>query len=166
MRKVRSESMIIKTFGLDKADKRTCNVFELGIVTRNGEPLTLSTVVIPHICDSVHMQPISSFKNAYEHLSGLELANSGSITGELGIDILIGSDHYWRLVTGRVLREASGPTAVETQLGWVLSGPVEEMPHETMIIDFVATHTFRVDTFTEQEGLDAGLRRFWVLDSL
>ena len=116
------------------------------------------------------MQPISSFKNAYEHLSGLELANSGSITGELGIDILlIGSDHYWRLVTGRVLREASGPTAVETQLGWVLSGPVEEMPPETTIINFVATHTthsLRVDTFTEQESLDAGLRRFWMLDSL
>ena len=63
----------------------------------------------------------------------------------------------------------SGPTAVETQLGWVLSGPVEEAPPETMMINFVATHTthsLRVDTFTEQESLDAGLRRFWELDSL
>ena len=104
MRKVRSESMIIKTFGSDEEDKRTCDVVELGVVTKNGEPLTLSAVVIPHICDPVRMQPISSSKNAYEHLSGLELADSGSITGELEIDILIGSDHYWRLVTGRVLR--------------------------------------------------------------
>ena len=169
MRKVRSESMIIKTFGSDKEDKRTCDVVELGIVTKNGEPVTLSAVVIPHICDPVRMQPISSFRNAYEHLSGLELADSGGITGELEIDILIGSDHYWRLVTGRVLRGVSGPTAVETRLGWVLSGPVEEAPPETMMINFVATHTthsLRVDTFTEQESLDAGLRRFWELDSL
>ena len=33
MRKVRSESMIIKTFGSDKEDKRTCDVVELGVVT-------------------------------------------------------------------------------------------------------------------------------------
>ena len=143
MRKVRSESMIIKTFGSDKEDRRTCDVVELGVVTKNGEPLTLSAVVIPHICDPVRMQPISSSKNAYEHLSGLELANSGSITGELEIDILIGSVHYWRLVTGRVLRGVSGPAAVETRLGWVLSGPVEETPSETTI-NFVATHTTHI----------------------
>ena len=109
------------------------------------------------------MQPISSSKNAYEHLSGLELANSGSITGELEIDILIGSDYYWRLVTGRVLRGVSEPAAVENRLRWVLSGPVEEMPFETTMINFVATHTthsLKVDTFTEQESLDAGLKRF------
>ena len=66
MRKVRSESMIIKTFGSDEEDKRTCDVVELGVVTKNGEPLTLSAVVIPHICDPVRMQLISSSKNAYE----------------------------------------------------------------------------------------------------
>ena len=114
MRKVRSESMIIKTFGSE--NRRTCDIVELGIVTKNGEPLTLSAVVVPHICDPVRMQPISSFKNAYEHLSGLELADLGSVTGELEIDVLIGSDHYWRLVTGRVSRGVSGPTALETRL--------------------------------------------------
>ena len=86
----------------------------MGIVTKNGEPLILSAVVVPHICDPVHMQPISSFKNAYEHLSGLELAELGNVTGELEIDVLIGADYYWRLVTGRVSRGVSGPTAVET----------------------------------------------------
>ena len=138
-------------------------------MTKNGEPLTLSAVVVPHICDPVHLQPISSFKNAHEHLPGLELADLGSVTGELEIDVLIGSDYYWRLVTGRVSRGVSGPTAVETQLGWVLSGPVEEALPETTTINFIATHTthtLRVDTFTEQESLDAGLRRFWELNSL
>ena len=169
MRKVRSESMIIKTFGSERENRRICDIVELGIVTKNGEPLTLSAVVVPHICDPVRMQPISSFKNAYEHLSGLELADLGSVTGELEIDVLIGSDHYWRLVTGRVSRGVSGPTAVETRLGWVLSGPVEEALPETTAINFIATHTthtLRVDTFTEQESLDAGLRRFWELESL
>ena len=37
------------------------------------------------------------------------------------------------------------------------------------MINFVATHTthsLKVDTFAEQESLDAGLKRFWELDSL
>ena len=129
MRRVHSESMIIKTFGSERENKGTCNIVELGIVTKNGEPLTLSAVVVPHICDPVRMQPISSFKNAYEHFSGLELADLGSITGELEIDVLIGSDHYWRLVTGRVSRGVSGPTTVEIRLGWVLSGPATNQLH-------------------------------------
>ena len=51
----------------------------------------------------------------------------------------------------------------------MLSGPVEEALPETTTINFVATHTthtLRVDTFTEPESLDAGLRRFWELNSL
>ena len=39
------------------------------------------------------------------------------------IDILIGSDYYWQLVTGSICRGTSGPVAVHTKLGWVLSGP-------------------------------------------
>ena len=96
MRKVLSESMIIKTFGSVGEKEETCDIVELGIVTKNCEPLTLSAVVVPHICDPVRMQLISSFKNAYEHLSGLELADLGSVAGELEIDVLIGSD-YWSL---------------------------------------------------------------------
>ena len=42
------------------------------------------------------------------------------------IDILVGSDQYWSLVSGRVVRGEHGPTAIETKLGWVLSGPIPE----------------------------------------
>ena len=33
---------------------------------------------------------------------------------ELDIDLLIGSDHYWKLVTGRVVKRDDGSTAIET----------------------------------------------------
>ena len=41
------------------------------------------------------------------------------------VDILIGYDQYWNVVTGEVRKGTSGPTAINTILGWVLSGPVE-----------------------------------------
>lgn len=102
LRRIRSESMIIKTFGSDKEDKRTCDVVELGILTKLGTPQRLTVVVVPHICDPVHAQPISAAKQMYKHISGLDLADSAEATGKLEIDVLIGSDQYWGLVTGRV----------------------------------------------------------------
>lgn len=44
----------------------------------------------------------------------------------IDIDILVGSDQYWSLVSGRVVRGGHGPIAIETKLGWVLLGPVPE----------------------------------------
>ena len=42
------------------------------------------------------------------------------------MDVLIGSDYYWYLVTGAVVpKEYGGPTAIHTKLEWVLSGLLE-----------------------------------------
>ena len=49
---------------------------------------------------------------------------------------VIGSDYYWSLVTGEVCRGNSGPIAIHTKLGWVLSGP-------TSLRDFITTHVLR-----------------------
>ncbi|UYV64985.1 hypothetical protein LAZ67_3002655 [Cordylochernes scorpioides] len=38
------------------------------------------------------------------------------------IDILIGSDYFGECLTGRTLKLKSGPTAIETILGWILCG--------------------------------------------
>ena len=169
LRKVRSESMIIKTFGSDKGDHRACDIVELKMLTKDYDSLTISTIVVPHICDPVQMQPISPCKDVYQYLSNLELADSGDSATELQIDILIGSDHYWKLVTGRVVKGPGGPTAIETKIGWVLSGPVEGGIQETTMVNFVttrSTHSLRVDAITEQESLDSSLRRFWDLETL
>ena len=99
-----SESVIIKTFGSGQGERRICDIVQLKIATNDAYPLIHSAVVVPHICDPVRVQPISSSQASCAHLSGLELADSGDITGDLEIDLLLESDYYWRLVTGRVLK--------------------------------------------------------------
>lgn len=160
-----SETMVIKTFGSERGERRVCEVIELKVGTRDGGTLTISTVVVPHICDPVRTSPISSSSVAYEHISGLELADPGVDGGDVQIDLLIGCDHYWEIVTGRVVRGTNGPTAIETRLGWVLSGPAED-PREDTTISFVTTHLLRFNSDTEIVDLDAGLKRFWDLESL
>ena len=50
---------------------------------------------------------------------------SSAVQGsKLEVDMLIGADHYWDLVTGAVYKNKGGPTAIQTRLGWVLSGPI------------------------------------------
>ena len=48
-------------------------------------------------------------------------------------DILVGSDNYWKLVTGDILKVENGPTAMQTRLGWVLAGPVEGILSPTLL---------------------------------
>jgi len=69
-------------------------------------------------------QPIAYTKEKYENLADLHLPNFSRVGDELEVDALIGSDHYWQLVTGQVMHGQSRPTAINTHLGWVLSGPV------------------------------------------
>ena len=83
------------------------------------------------------------------------------------VDILVGSDQYWELITGQTCRGADGPVAVYTQLGWVLSGPVTSSLREQSFSNLaMITHTLRVDgVVNEIKSLDNQLQSFWDLES-
>ena len=66
---------------------------------------------------SLSTQSITCAIEKYSYLSNLELADSPSGDKELNIDILIGSEYYWKPMTGEVIREDGGPIAVHTKLG-------------------------------------------------
>ena len=80
---------------------------------------------MPLISAPVQGQYLNRAVKNYPHLANLQLAND--CEGDAPSDLLVGADQYWNLVTGGVIREESGPTAIDTKLGWVLSGPVNEV---------------------------------------
>ena len=65
----------------------------------------------------------------YPHLQDLDLADC-YITNEhnsnTDIDILIGSDYYFDLITGEIVRGEKGPVAINSVFGWLVSGPTKE----------------------------------------
>lgn len=80
---------------------------------------------------------------------------------------MIGSDHYWKLVTGETMRGSGGPTAIQTRLGWVLSGPMEGLS-QTHAVNLVSTHTLRTDARAapnQKQDLDESLRTWRHLES-
>ena len=95
----------------------------------NGSGLELTMFSVPHICEPL---TISLCATTCEHLSQLELADSCHDNLTLDMDVLIGSDYYWDLVTGDIRCGESGPVAINTRLGWVLSSlPAGENHHKT-----------------------------------
>ena len=128
--------------------------------------MNLSALVFPSICKPLTSQPINYSRESYEHLIGLELADAAEESDMIEIDVLIGADSYWDFVTGEVVRGNSGPTAIRTKIGWILSGPTK--PLEVSVnLTFASTHTLYTDYCPSTETcLDVCLKRFWDLESL
>ena len=163
---VGAESLRIKTFGATETQNTPCDIVELGVNIEENETLKLTALVVPFICNPLTSQPINFSGQSYDHLIGLELADSAEVSDVLEIDMLIGSDSYWSLVTGQVIRGDSGPTAIHTKVGWILSGPANHL-EVAVNLALASTHTLKIDVHPSMEtALDDCLKRFWDLESL
>ncbi|XP_065891704.1 uncharacterized protein [Dysidea avara] len=126
-------------------------------------------LAVPFICEPSCGQTISCVTERYEYLANLDFADYSCDGDQLEVDMLIGVDNYWKLVTGKLVNRGDGPTAVHTRLGWVLSGPVEGLLSQNTSCKLVSTHVLKVDGYVPQESersLDRTLKSFWDLESL
>ena len=90
----------------------------------------------------------------------MELADSAEVSDVLEIDILIGSDSYWSQLTEQVIRGDSGPTAIHTKVGWILSGPANHL-EVAVNLALASTSTLKIDVHPSMEtALDDCLKRF------
>ena len=155
----------IMTFGSDEEKPQVCKFVKVWLTLRDGETQQLNLFAVPMICEPLASQPIAFCQNNYDHLSRLDLADSSDGWSRLEVDVLVGSDQYWNLMTGKTRRGASGPVAIDTRLGCLLSGPTssptQEQPSSTLV-----THTLRVDTLPQDVTTsDRWLKAFWKLES-
>ena len=164
------QTLSIATFGSLQEHTRVCPIVSVGICLKGEYPsMLLSLHVVPTICEPISSQPINASVESHDHLLKLELADSADGNSHLPVDLLIGCDYYWDLVTGSICRGVQGPTAIHTKLGWVLSGPThcpEAMVNS--VAGVVTTHLLRVDSqpIDESAQLSEQLRSFWELESL
>ncbi|MCV6575674.1 MAG: hypothetical protein OIF58_08065, partial [Cohaesibacter sp.] len=164
------QTITIKTFGSSDETTQCVDVVQLCIAAENGDDLQLSAFVVPLICDPLQRQSIAKGSNTHAHLKGLKLADDCTGDHDVVVDILVGSDQYWNLVSGRVILGEDGPTAIQTKLGWVLSGPIHGATQDDrQQNNLVTTHVLKsavkpVDV--TNKSLDENLRTFWELQSL
>ena len=161
------QHLCIATFGSIREEPKVCQIVKIGMAGKGYPPMQLSLYVVPMICEPLVSQPIAACAKENQHLASLDLADFSESDQGLEVDILIGSDYYWDLVTGGVCRGSNGPTAIHTKLGWVLSGPTRSREVDHCSMNLVTTHVLRVDTQpNDSKSLDNRLRSFWDLESL
>ena len=85
------ETMSVKTFGATEEVRQTYDVVMRGLATKGGAGLEIPLLVVPLICGPLFNQPTVCLRERFEHLSGLELADSSCDSDHLEVDILIGS---------------------------------------------------------------------------
>ena len=98
----------------------------------------------------------------YKHLHGLELAGSGP-EDQTKIDVLLGSDCYWSVVTGQMIAGDQGPVALDSKLGWLLSGLLDGSDKVVSTHSHMIIHGSLIDSSTDEGSnpLVSMLQRFW-----
>ena len=152
----RQENITLAPFGADTMTPQSLSVTSIKVVAKTGELIPLSVLIVPKI--AAPLQTVSHLQlHRLPYLQGLTLAHP--ITGDrlFEISLLIGVDHYWKLVGDHVIR-GDGPTAVQSKLGYLLSGPLHLSNHTQEI-----TSTFHISV--SPPNIEQTVEKFWTIES-
>ena len=90
-----------------------------------GSFINMEAYVVPEI-SSIPNTHVEFVKSDYPHLKGMWFSDVSKGRDEMIIDVLVGADYLWHFQKGCTIEgKIDEPVAVETKLGWVLSGPLK-----------------------------------------
>ena len=159
---LRKESLNLNTFGEEQYKRKQCDLVKVNMQGQDGTDIEIYALSSPMICSP----PSTAIDiSGYPHLQELHLSEFSQDTPVDHIDILIGSDHYWDVVTGDISRERDGPVAIDSKFGWLLSGPLKRK--ENSVITNLAIHEVASTALCSNNNeLQANLHRFWEVESI
>ena len=122
---------------------------------KKSEPAySTHAIIIQKLTRYVPPRLNSSIK--WPHLLGLELADEDPMSSE-PVSMIIGADLYGQLLLQGLRKgSACAPTAQNTSLGWILSGPLPIDPDLSIPLHHVSV----------LDRLDQNLRKFWEIEDL
>ena len=157
-----TEALNLNTFGEKKFRKQRCELLELKLRASDGNDVVIKALKFPVICS-----PISATINLehHPHLIGIPLADKSKIDDP--IDILIGSDFYWDIVGSEMIRAESGPVAISSKFGWLLSGPTSDVKDtSTVATNLVISGGSTVLFDIQEDPVVKTLKQFWETESV
>ena len=135
----------IKSFGNAKSEN-TLDQVNFAVHVKNGERLNVEALV-SDICYPIENQAIEVAVEQYPPLQNLPLADSNISNSPLEINVLIGSKDYWRFIEKKQVKGSeSGPVAIESKLGFILSGPFQITGNKNIENNVFSSHMMRVET--------------------
>ena len=158
---VYKESLHVTTFGSNQSKKTNYDVVTFNLLSRK-EDISINALVTTTICP-----PLQNTKNVtlpleFKHL---ELAEPLHSSEERKVNILIGSDYYTHLITGKMNQSKDESLlATESKVGWLLSGSIPK----TICTNHPpwATSSYTIHINQEDEKLDELLTKFWEVNEI
>ncbi|XP_075534040.1 uncharacterized protein LOC142567746 [Dermacentor variabilis] len=166
LRVIGGEKLAIYAFGSERpSEERRCHRVECWLRNwRNNTRVRIEALEVPEICGDLLPPPDDSTASIARE-QDLQLADTlpdGYHPG-VGVELLIGADHYWDIATGNVKRLGEKLVAMETAFGWTLQGTESTSSVATFLS---STGVMRVGVTTAPDEISRQLRSFWELEHL
>lgn len=119
------EKLALVAFGkAHHTTARSCHRISVTFTNQHdGKHVCLGALQVPSICGATSPQVTDDARELMD-AHGLLAADLCLTSTHMSqhISLLIGSDYYWQITSGQILRLTLHLTAVETLLGWTLQG--------------------------------------------
>ena len=148
---------MLSGFGQEEPKQKCYNGHESEVKPVKGnKSVKMKVTEVPLISKGTRNTYIQKVQSEYKHLKGLWFSDI-SEREHLEIDILIGADYLWEFQIGTIIRGELGElVAVETNLGYVLSGPLKGVQKEPVNLQLCI----------EEEGLNEIVNKLWDLETI
>ena len=161
----------IGTFASDHIKSVTSNLVGLTVMSRSSSkeiPIQLLTMN-SLTCGDLPSHPLGP--SEMRELAAYNLADYPATQSHaLHIDILLGMDYLWDFMKKGVEKTGFGPRLIETEVGWVLSGPLSgRQSKQEISAHFVRTYFTKLESgpvSISDSHLEQVLHRFWDLDTI
>ena len=163
------QTINIGTFASERTKSIKSQLVSLNIVSSfyPHQSIPVQLLSMSNLCGALPSYPLA--EHELRQLSSYHLADPKATQCKaLSVDILIGMDYLWSIMKGRVERTGFGPRLLETELGWVISGPLSGARTRGEISAHLIRTYFikRVTDFDSDEELGRIMHKLWDLDTL
>ena len=172
LKPIKKQTVHLNTFGSDQYQKHTLDVVKLKLKGQfNGyrNEVEIIALCVPGICSPL---PASLDINKYPHLQSYELADKYTDTTNLSerpMEILIGCDQYYDIVTGDTVKGLTekSPVAVSSIFGYLVCGPTNDNLKDEIHINSNLIILGQHDPYAivqNPDKLENELKRFWEIE--
>ena len=146
----------VSGFGGHSSGPQEVDIVKLRVKSNFGEHLVIEAVVVPVVCGPLPRQRPKSASLNYPHLQNVILSDFTD-DPQMQVDVLIEGDYFWSFVAGNVIRgpNRQDPVAMETTIGWVLSGQNKFYPQDDTHCSVTISLSCSVDSKLDE------LKKFW-----
>ena len=156
----RRELLTINTFGGKSTKAAEKNIVEINI-GKGKKSICIEAIVTRDLCLPIRGQSLS--RDDLKELQRYDLADDYLNTETKHIDVIIGLDWYYQIVTGDIIMHDSGLAVISSIFGKFVAGGVTcTKPSKTSAY---VTNTYNINLQSD-ECLQAKLDRFWDVESL